>query len=185
MQWMQIMIFFLMLKRKKKMLWIVSQTPTARTLHLKDLTILALSAIPTSSTRRRLLSTWKSVQEQTQNLRCWSWSVLTASKTLKQLMELRSTLEFTSWDTLETSIICLNNFNNWEEVIVHMNISPWTNFELPEHRPICPNCQQTFEKMTKLRSTFVVARNGNIFYEICHTFRSGLPSNPNIGLWFL
>ena len=49
---------------------IASQTQTARTLPLKYLTILAHSAIPTSSPRRRLLSTWKSVQEQTQNLRC-------------------------------------------------------------------------------------------------------------------
>ena len=40
---------------------IASQTQTAKTLPLKYLTILAHSAIPTSSTRRRLLSTWKSV----------------------------------------------------------------------------------------------------------------------------
>ena len=57
------MIIFLMLKSvtasKNNMLWIVSQTRTAQTLPLKDLTILANSAIPTSSTRRRLLSPWK------------------------------------------------------------------------------------------------------------------------------
>ena len=45
---------------------IMSQTQTARTLPLKDPTILAHSAMMTSSTRRRLLSMWKSVQEQTQ-----------------------------------------------------------------------------------------------------------------------
>ena len=49
---------------------IVSQTQTAWTLPLKDLIILAHSVITTSSTRKRLLSNWKSVQEQTQNLRC-------------------------------------------------------------------------------------------------------------------
>ena len=50
--------------------YIVSQTQTARTIPLKDLTILANSAITTLLTRRRLLSTWKSVQGQPQNLRC-------------------------------------------------------------------------------------------------------------------
>ena len=49
---------------------IVNQIRTARTLPVKDLTIHAYFAIPTSSTRRTLLSTWKSVQEQTQNVRC-------------------------------------------------------------------------------------------------------------------
>ena len=47
---------------------IMSQTQTAWTLPLFDLTILTHSAIPTSSTRRRLLRKWKSIQEQTQNL---------------------------------------------------------------------------------------------------------------------
>ena len=41
---------------------ILSRTQTSRTLHLKDKTILANSVITTSSTRRRLLSTWKSVK---------------------------------------------------------------------------------------------------------------------------
>ena len=49
---------------------IVSQTRIAWTLPLKDLTILVRSAIPISSTRRRLLRTWKFIQEQTQNLEC-------------------------------------------------------------------------------------------------------------------
>ena len=49
---------------------IVSKTQIALTLPVKDLTILIRSAIPTSSTRRRLLRTWKSIQEQTQNLEC-------------------------------------------------------------------------------------------------------------------
>ena len=89
---------------KKKMLWIVNQTRTARTLPVKDLTIHAYFAILTSSTRRRLLSTWKSVQEQTQNVRCWNWPVLTASKPLKHMTKLGSTLKFTSWDRLETCI---------------------------------------------------------------------------------
>ena len=118
---------------------------TDRTLHLKDLSILSHSAIPTSSTRRRFLSTWKSVQEQTQNLRCWSWAADTTSKPLKHMTKLRSTLEFTSWDRLETCIICLNNFNNQEEVIGHMNTSPWTDFELPVHRHICHYCKPTLE----------------------------------------
>ena len=67
-------MFLLMLKgvtaSKKKMLLIGSQTQTARTLPPKYLTIIAHAAIPTSSARRRLLSTWKSVQERTQNIKC-------------------------------------------------------------------------------------------------------------------
>ena len=47
---------------------------------LKNLTIFAHSAIPTLFNRRRLLSTWKLVQEQTKKLRCWRWAALTATK---------------------------------------------------------------------------------------------------------
>ena len=66
----------------------------------------------------------KSVQEPTQNLRYRSLSVLTASKSLIYMTKLRITLEFTSQDRLATCIICLNDFNNQEELIGHMNISP-------------------------------------------------------------
>ena len=72
-----------------------------------------------------LLSTWKSVQEQTQNLRCRCLSVLTASKSLMYRTKLRITLEFISQDILATCLICLNNFNNQEKLSGHMNISPW------------------------------------------------------------
>ena len=85
---------------------------------------LSHSAIPTSSTGRRLLSTWKSVQEHTQNLRCRRLSVLTDSKSLKFMTKLKITLEFTSHDILEPCIICLNNFNNQKELISHINILP-------------------------------------------------------------
>ena len=81
---------------------------------LKDLTFLAHSALPTLSTRRRLLSTWKFVQEHTQKLRCGSRYFKTASKPLKHIRKLRRTLEFTSWDELLTCIICLKSFNNQE-----------------------------------------------------------------------
>ena len=97
-----------------------------------------------------VLSTLKSVQKQTKNLKCWSWSVLTASKPLKHMKKLRSTLEFTSWGRLETCIICLNNFNHQEVFTGHMNISSWTDFELPGQRLICPYCQQTFETNDKV-----------------------------------
>ena len=40
--------------------------------------------------RRRLLSIWKLVKEQTQNLWCGSWDALTASKSLKHMTKLRS-----------------------------------------------------------------------------------------------
>ena len=108
--------------------------------------ILPNFAIQTSSSRKRLLSTWKSVQEQTQNLMCWNLSVLTVSKPLIYMTTLRITLEYKSWHTLESCQICLNNFNNQEEVIGHMNISPWTDLKLPTHRPVCPYCQQTLGK---------------------------------------
>ena len=132
--------------------------------------IFAHYAIPTSSTRRRLLSTWKYVQEHTQNLRWWSLSVWTASNPLIYMTKLRITLIFTSWDRLETCIICLNNFNNLKELISNMNISSWADFELPVQRPIRPYCQQTFETNKKLRTTFVFTSNGNKLYEICFVF---------------
>ena len=89
----------------------------------------------------------KSVQEPTQNLRYRSLSVLTASKSLIYMTKLRITLEFTSQDRLATCIICLNDFNNQEEVIGHMNISPWKDFDCPVNRPICPYCQQTLKPL--------------------------------------
>ena len=115
-----------------------------------------------------LLSKWKSVQEQTQNLRCWGLSVLTASKSLIYMTKLRNTLEIISQDILATCIISLNNFNNQEELIGHMNISPWKYFECPVHRPIRPYCQQTFKTNDKKRATFVFTGDGNEFNTICN-----------------
>ena len=102
---------------------IVSQTQTARVIPLNDLTILANSAITTSSTRMRLLSTWKSVQEQTQNLRCENWCVLSASKPFETYDKIENHIGIhIMW--LETCIICLNNIINQEELISHLNIFP-------------------------------------------------------------
>ena len=74
-----------------------------------------------------------------------SLSVRTGSNPLIYMTKLWITLEFTSRGTLATCIICLNNFNNQEELIGHINLSLWIDFECPVHRPIWPCCQQTFE----------------------------------------
>ena len=90
------------------------------------------------------------IQEQTHNLRCWSWAALTASKPLKQMPKFKRTLKFTLWGRFETSIICLNNFNKQEELICLINASPWTDIELPVHNHICHYCKLTLETNDKI-----------------------------------
>ena len=84
------------------------------------------------------------------------------------MTKLRITLEYKSWHTLESCLIFLNNFNNQEELIGHMNISPWTDLKLPTHRPVVLIASKLWEKITKLRTTFVFTTNGNKLYEICN-----------------
>ena len=50
-------------------------------------------------------------------------SVLTGSKPLIYMTKMRITFEFATKDRLASCIIGLNNFNNQEYLIGHMNIS--------------------------------------------------------------
>ena len=118
-------------------------------------------------TRRRLLSTLKFVQEQTQNLMCWSWAALTASKPLKHMTKLRSIFKFISWDRLETCIICRKNFNNQEKLIGQINTSPWTDFELLMQRHVFHYCKPTLATNEKNFGVhFLLSSTENILYEI-------------------
>ena len=73
---------------------IYKEAPLAARLHINDsCPFCHTNFIPT---------TLKSVQEQTQNWRCRSLSILTASKPLIYLTKLMNTLEFKSWDTKES-----------------------------------------------------------------------------------
>ena len=99
-------------------------------------------------------------QEQTQNLRCWSLSVLTASKPL-----------IYAWKKIDKHIGIkilryIRILLNQEELIGHMNISPWTNTKLPGHRPVNPYCQKTFETNDRIEDHICICSNGNKLYEI-------------------
>ena len=70
-------------------------------------------------------------------------------------------------DRYETCIMCLNNFNNREELIGvgHINTSPWTDFELPLHRHICHYCKLTLETNDKIEEHIWLRTIGNILHE--------------------
>ena len=102
---------------------------------MKDQTILANSAIPTSSNRRKLLSTWKYVQEQTQNLRC-KLSCPYCQKTFETYVKIEKHIGIHIMRWIRKLYNLSKNINNQEELIGCINTSPWTDFELPVHRHI-------------------------------------------------
>ena len=99
---------------------IVSQTQTSRTLHLKDKTILANSAITASSIRRRLLSICKSVK---------IWSEPEVWKTYLSFLPAKLWNKWQDWEAYWNSHHMIRNLHNLsqQQTTRYRKLVTWTS----------------------------------------------------------